>query len=445
MGFHLRGIMPDKSLLCLLLVVNTRASTIQQHAGGGNETKVCHSLSPDVSDQWCDENCNCNPPFCPPTLCKCGPVSPTPQPKQPTPAPRKDLYKCHKKKCIVAIGGVSKEICENACVTKPTPAKPSPAPPTPPQPTPAPPHRHTHFVTYVDALTAWWPATKLAAGIGVPGYANTTKYNIFNIAFWSAAMPLDLTGLWTDPIAYIGTDTPFGTTGAQVRQSWVDAYHRSGAKVLVSAFGATNHPCSGGENAQQTCTQLAQWAKDNNFDGVDLDFEDSGSFNANGDGEAWLIECTRTIRDILPSGEYLLTHAPQAPYFDGLYPHGGYLAVHGAVGDLIDWYNIQFYNQGIDGYDSYSSLFEVSGGWATGTSVNELVAKGIARKQIVIGKPTSPKEADNTGFLTAKVLKGIFSRAKKAGNSVGGMMTWQYADDLDGEFIAEATSEFPQI
>lgn len=59
-------------------------------------------------------------------------------------------------------------------------------------------------------------------------------------------------------------------------------------------------------------------------------------------GEQWLITCTKAIRQILPKGQYILTHAPQAPYFIGfrVYPKGGYVTVHKEVGDLIDWYNI---------------------------------------------------------------------------------------------------------
>jgi len=45
-------------------------------------------------------------------------------------------------------------------------------------------------------------------------------------------------------------------------------------------------------------------------------------------------------------GDYILTHAPVAPWFSpGKYRNGAYLTVHKTVGNLIDWYNIQFYNR----------------------------------------------------------------------------------------------------
>jgi hypothetical protein len=37
--------------------------------------------------------------------------------------------------------------------------------------------------------------------------------------------------------------------------------------------------------------------------------------------------------------------AAQAPHFGPTFPHGGYLAVDAAVGELIDLYHVQFYNR----------------------------------------------------------------------------------------------------
>lgn len=76
------------------------------------------------------------------------------------------------------------------------------------------------------------------------------------------------------------------------------------------------------------------------------------------------------LRSRLPAA--IITHAPQAPYFGGiaLYPNNGYLAVEQRVGSMIQFYNVQFYNQGSTPYNTAPSLFNVSGGWAAGTSVN---------------------------------------------------------------------------
>jgi chitinase len=95
-----------------------------------------------------------------------------------------------------------------------------------------------------------------------------------------------------------------------------------------------------------------------------------------GTGEAWLITLTKELRRYLPQGEYILTHAPQAPYFTGTtrYPKGGYLTVDKEVGHLIDWYNIQFYNQNDCTYDSYEKLFLKNDNcWFPQTTIDDII------------------------------------------------------------------------
>ena len=47
------------------------------------------------------------------------------------------------------------------------------------------------------------------------------------------------------------------------------------------------------------------------------------------------------------------------------------------MGDNIDVYSVQFYNQGNSKYSSYEALFERSDGWASGTMLllTRLLAK----------------------------------------------------------------------
>ena len=107
----------------------------------------------------------------------------------------------------------------------------------------------------------------------------------------------------------------------------------------------------------------------NKLDGVDIDYEDTAAFQS-GIGETWLITLTKTLRNKLPNA--IITHAPQAPYFGGvfLYPQQAYLKVHREIGSEIQFYNVQFYNQDTSPYNTATTLFNVSGGWANGTSVN---------------------------------------------------------------------------
>jgi chitinase len=81
---------------------------------------------------------------------------------------------------------------------------------------------------------------------------------------------------------------------------------------------------------------------------LDIDFEDTPSFTdtttAGYDGATFLTTLTSALKSELPN--IILTHAPQTPYWDGDAP---YSRIDGQVGQLIDWYNNQFYNN--PGYD----------------------------------------------------------------------------------------------
>jgi hypothetical protein len=59
----------------------------------------------------------------------------------------------------------------------------------------------------------WWPAENIAADLGVPGYARSTKYNVFNLAFWTKSYgALDVAQLWANPLFYMTEENPFGST-----------------------------------------------------------------------------------------------------------------------------------------------------------------------------------------------------------------------------------------
>lgn len=69
------------------------------------------------------------------------------------------------------------------------------------------------------------------------------------------------------------------------------------------------------------------------------------------------------------------------------------------MGNLIDFYNVQFYNQGDTRYDSYEELFLKATGTFSGTSVQELINRGIPAKKIVMGKPATMADVMNSGYV----------------------------------------------
>jgi hypothetical protein len=151
------------------------------------------------------------------------------------------------------------------------------------------------------------------------------------------------------------------------------------------------------------------------------------------------------LRKLLPQGQYLITHAPGAPYFTGAsnYKNGGYRAVHKAVGSLIDWYNIQFYNQGINSYDSYDLLFSVSGNWFIETAVDELIKfGGIPHQKIVIGKPATAADLLGTGLVDPVNLGKWGNQYFQLTGVCFGIMTWQFIHDDTGSIPTKYMQQF---
>ena len=89
-----------------------------------------------------------------------------------------------------------------------------------------------------------------------------------------------------------------------------------------------------------TANTMAQWVKSNGLDGIDVDYEDLAAMNR-GDGaaEKWVSDFTRTLRQTLPQGQYILSHAPLAPWLapNHQFAAGAYVKINQDVGSLIDW------------------------------------------------------------------------------------------------------------
>jgi len=74
------------------------------------------------------------------------------------------------------------------------------------------------------------------------------------------------------------------------------------------------------------------------------------------------------LRKLLPN--HTITHSPQAGYFKSEYfPNKGYLEVDTKVGSSINFYNVQYFNQGTSKYDNYNDLFVMASGPYSGTAV----------------------------------------------------------------------------
>lgn len=155
-----------------------------------------------------------------------------------------------------------------------------------------------------------------------------------------------------------------------------------------------------------------------------------------GKGEQWLIDFTIALRKVIP--DHIITHCPQAPYFKSqYYPNGGYVTVHKAVGDIINFYMLQFYNQGDTKYNTYTELIEHATGTFSGTSLLEIHKRGIPLKKLVITKPILPNDATNTGYMPAAELREAVDKCYAEHNWYAGISHWQYPSDTSGATLAK--------
>lgn len=121
------------------------------------------------------------------------------------------------------------------------------------------------------------------------------------------------------------------------------------------------------------------------------------------------------------------------------------MTIHNRIGSTIDFYNIQFYNQGDTKYDSYEELFLRATGFFSGTSVQELINRGIPAKKIVVGKPATSADAMNTGYVTPESFGDFWKKFRAEKGIEPQVMFWQLKSDKQGDIIkkvlARALSE----
>ncbi|KAF8518094.1 glycoside hydrolase family 18 protein [Gautieria morchelliformis] len=258
-----------------------------------------------------------------------------------------------------------------------------------------------HFVAYSDQ----W----VSGENGPPAPSVIQGFNVFALSFLLTSGPADQASEWV-------------SIGSATRSSIKAQYNNAGIKLIVSAFGSTDAPTSAGQDPTKLANTMAAWVKSNNLDGIDVDYED---FNAVSAGTAvnWLVTFTTVLRQNLPQGQYIITHAPIAPWFSST-TGSPYLTVNSRVGNLIDWYNVQFYSQGSE-YTTCTGLVTNSGGPYTKSSIFEIHSAGVTLNKIVMGKPATAGDA--TGFVNPSTLATCVQQAKNAGWSAG-VMVWEYPD-----------------
>jgi len=187
--------------------------------------------------------------------------------------------------------------------------------------------------------------------------------------------------------------------------------------------------------------------KKNNLDGIDFNMENlifkTFGTNSHMDKDQtidWLVDATKKARDILGL-DAIITHSPQSPYFNELEFLSGYLDFYKKVGNTIDYFLIQYYNQG-DTYLTYKSQFiENEDRKHPGTAVKELIDRGIPKEIIIVGKAMQKHDAKEESLVDPKVIHDWVVKAKDDPDVYQwntGISTWQWHTKGDpGEPVAK--------
>lgn len=313
----------------------------------------------------------------------------------------------------------------------------------------------TRFVAYVGQAGKGWgePANneEFLKAIGVPGYGSK-GYNIINLSFWVTSSNNGGAAVnggafeWQNILNRITSSTLrhtlTGTTNpsaSQLRAGIKALYKNAGYKLFISAFGAEDLPMAGGYDAKEIGKELAAYAERYQYDGVDIDWEEgiNGKFDENGGGEVWLCDLTEALRGAMDSTKQI-SHAPQAPYFIGStfnkYPNGGYATIHRVCGDSIDFYNMQYYNQGGKTYNTYHDLFVEGIQTQQPNSAVYQIIDGtmpeevrVPQSKLIVGKHII---GDGNSPISGEAMKKIFNEALADGKWNAGFMIWNYWFEL---------------
>lgn len=175
---------------------------------------------------------------------------------------------------------------------------------------------------------------------------------------------------------------------------------------------------------------------------MDIDYEDLACFIQHPDiCIDWLVKLVKTLHTTLHSP--LITISPLAPWYSPRVYDRAFLKLNEKVGDIISWFNIQYYNQGNDAYTDCNSLFTDTSSksdYTSKTSVAALIEAGLDPNKIVIGKPATRADASN-GFMDDHVLADCLREFPRAGE-LGGLMKWQFKNDPKSELISIAADGF---
>lgn len=224
-----------------------------------------------------------------------------------------------------------------------------------------------------------------------------------------------------------------GAAEAVVKQPGIlQTLKNHGKKCFISAGG--EHLYNPLEyDAREYGRQLALFAMKHQFDGMDFDIE---NIQMNAAAITWLANATNEAVATCKQKKYKIevSHAPQAPYFTA---QGGYAEVEKQTNGAIDFYNIQYYNQGswsYQAYTDYDMIFNKTYNNQVNSTSIECISEQIPATKLVIGKPITQADVNNTGFIQMDQLADILRKAQDDNVEFGGVMGWKIDSDTNGQW-----------
>jgi chitinase len=267
------------------------------------------------------------------------------------------------------------------------------------------------------------------------------------IYFSSDANQIPLAGIGTLPytdiiVGFLVPDANLCLQGAggafnSDLQSNIQTLQNAGKNVLISVGGGKGFTSSDyqtyAQNVNELVTQIVNFVTRYGFNGVDIDYEDSGGFTGSYDGVGFLTTLTSALAGALPSGQNIVTHAPQTPYWDSCWNNAPYAQIWQQVGNQIAWINNQFYNN-----PSWDATAELKVQWY------QNIAAITGAQKLMVGALVADTDPDGYIPLDQMVNNVIVPLQATYGPQFGGVMGWQFASDQGGAWangIGQALNE----
>jgi chitinase len=209
-------------------------------------------------------------------------------------------------------------------------------------------------------------------------------------------------------------------------QNNIRTLQNAGKNVLISVGGGGGFPSSAyqsyAQNVNGFVNQIVSFVTTYGFNGVDIDYEDSSGFTGSYDGVGFLAALTTALAAELPSGQGIITHAPQTPYWDSCWNNAPYAQIWQKVGNQITWINNQFYNN--RSWDATPDLKVQS---------YQNVAAITGSQKLMVGALVAQVGHDEGYLPLDQIVNNVITPLQATfGSQFGGVMGWQFAFDQAG-------------